>query len=298
MATNVLSPEVKIIFQESLESSPQIFRSICAQIANAQGVHNAAWLGSPTALTPYTGRQNIVTSLPKYTYSIHTKRWEITHALDNTPGRTLDQPAIDRVASDLSIEVLQMFDRAAMDLIVAGTSALAFDGVAFFANSRTSGTPFADVDNIQDGTGITIEQLRVDLASARATMTKFKADNESTFINTNDSGWVIVAPVALDENFRYLLNAQMISGTSNITRNVALITSPVLDATDANDWYLLKIDNPFRRPLMYVETQAPMISFIDKIEPTDMASSSGIQAYCDFGFGYGDFRKAIKVKNT
>lgn len=296
MPTALITPAQQIIFNEALESYSPIFRDVCYSITGAQGYTDLGWLGAPTGLEPYTGTPNIQLAVNEYHHIVRTNKWERTLALGNTPGRTIDDAAIARATQDLAYEVAQQFDRDVMTMLVNGTSSTAtFDGTAFFANSRSA--PFAAIDNIVSATGVTITTLAADLSSAITQMSLFKADNGDTYINSTDGGWIIVAPMALKSVFEYLLNAQTISGTTNLntSKNFRLITSPVLDAASTSNWYLLKVDNNVRRPLMYVETSQVIQNSFDRLNPTDLASPSGVQVYCDYTFAYGDFRKAVRV---
>lgn len=127
------------------------------------------------------------------------------------------------------------------DLLVAGTSGLAFDGVAFFSDA--SGERLND--NLLAGTisaaTPTVAQAAADVTTVRKAMLGFK-DTRGEIIGIVPDTWVI--PPNLENVFMTLMNSTSDPTTTNPgTQNPyrQLIQRVIVDPglTDANDFYAL-----------------------------------------------------------
>ena len=117
------------------------------------------------------------------------------------------------------------------NLIINGTTNLAYDGSAFFANRASPN------DNLLAGTGTTLAQFKADLYAARAAMMKFQSDSGKVMGLMMDT---IVVPPELEG-----LALEAVTSTTGVAgANIAnpinrwiknVIVLP--NATDANDWY-------------------------------------------------------------
>jgi phage major head subunit gpT-like protein len=114
------------------------------------------WIGDKTA-----------GNLEDYDYTITNKDWYTAISLDRNEIED-DEMGLLPPRIQLMVKVIRDY-RAELvaNLIINGTTNLAYDGSAFFAN-RT-----APNDNLLTGTGTTVAQLQTDIGVARAAMRKF-----------------------------------------------------------------------------------------------------------------------------
>jgi len=140
----------------------------------------------------------------------------------------------------------------------------AFDGSAFFADTRTIGNS-ANIDNQLAGTGTSIAQFQTDLAAARTQMRKFQDDEGRTM---NLIGNVIVVPPDIELPVWQALNVQSEGGVSSTVvpatangvlqgRGYTVVVNPEL--TDANDWYLCHVGPGQDKPWIWQVEKAPVL---------------------------------------
>jgi phage major head subunit gpT-like protein len=127
------------------------------------------------------------------------------------------------------------------DLLVAGTSGLAFDGVAFFSDATGARVN----DNLLAGTislaTPTVAQAAADVSTVRKAMLGFK-DSRGEIVGIVPDTWVI--PPNLENVFYQLMNATSDPTSSNAgTKNpyAQYIQRVIVDPglTDGNDFYAL-----------------------------------------------------------
>lgn len=179
----------------------------------------------------------------------------------------------------------------------------AYDGVAFFADTRVIGRS-ANIDNSIAGTGTTIAQIQTDLATARETMRLFQ-DDQGRPMNLTPT--VIVCHPNLEQTFYQALNINQGAGLRDIVipagndtfknSGYMVITNPYL--TDINDWYVLHIAGEVK-PFIYQTRVAPALEGI-----TSPNSESGVirdrfvySVRARYAVGYGEPRHAIRIINA
>jgi phage major head subunit gpT-like protein len=136
------------------------------------------------------------------------------------------------------------------EVVIAGTTDLAYDGVAFFSNVSGVRT----FDNLLAGTGITLATLKADLIAALVAMAKF-TDDQGEILNI--TGNVIYCPIALKATFESLIfSAADPTATGGVNtfnpfhNKFTVIGDARLDAADAKDWYLFAT-NEIVQPFIY-----------------------------------------------
>jgi len=181
----------------------------------------------------------------------------------------------------------------------------AFDGSAFFADTRTIGDS-GNIDNNLTGTGTTVAQIQADLAAARTAMRKFQDDKGRTM---NLIGNVLVIPPDQEQAFYQALNVQQEGGVnpavvpanaSGVTagKGYTIIVNPEL--TDANDWYLCHVGAGDNRPFVWQEEKAPVLE-----SDTDPMTREAIlkrnfvySVYGRYAVGSTDPRFIVKTVNS
>jgi phage major head subunit gpT-like protein len=187
-----------------------------------------------------------------------------------------------------------------VEALTAGTTNVAFDGVAFFSNVATGRLN----DNLLAGSGITIENLKADIRTARTTMMKF-VNSKGKFLRLMPD--TIVCPVALEGLFKEIKTATNDVTLGNMgVQNVVgsyignIISDPVLDADDVNDWYFLATSKSLKPLIIQTEDMNNGQEYESVIDMARFASDGIIGYSIESGLavGYGFPETALKIVNS
>ncbi len=258
------------------------------------GVGSYAWLGDIPGVKQWLGSK-LYGDLNKYTYSITNKRW---YNGFNVHKDAFRRDELDSIRPRMQMLVAGLEDWKAemiIEFLLAGTSTLAFDGKAFFSSSRTN-------DNLLEGTGTTLAQIKVDLATARKTAQRFVSDQGKYLRVVPDT---IICPVELEETFLQIKESAADpgganAGVANVQKRYIPNVIALPDLDDATDWY-------------YATTQMPLKPFIfqgeklenggDVLPVTDEGklASDGVygfsaEMYGNAGYGFPEL--CLKIVNS
>lgn len=250
-----------------------------------------AWLGDVPLVKEWIGDKTIG-ALKDYDYEIKNKDFYSGFSIDRNELEDEQISAINPRIQSLAAAVARWPWQLVVDLIINGTSGLAYDGEAFFAN-RT-----APNDNLLNGTGSTVAQLRADLATARSAMMRFSSDAGRPMGVMMDT---VVVPPELEAPMLEAVRGNTViavdgggnayNPNNNWIRNV--ITFPEL--SDTNDWYGFATGMPIR-PFIF-QTRKNVTPVLDD---TQEARNRKLDYSAEMrgNAGYGFYQMGLKVVNT
>ena len=250
-----------------------------------------------------------------YKFSVVNKEWD--HAVD------INLKDLDRASAINSLNALNLYTKRigempmmwkdqpvelAFDMLEAGaasTYGLTFDGQTFFDSDHSYSLVAGTQSNIVTGGGATTVALLIaDIQACWARFDSFTYNQGGTGnskkrkLNRSMKKILIVAPTQLGSLFRTALTQERLaSGESNpVAGTFNLVTRPF---SDANDWYMIVLDDPFFRPFL-LQIEKPVE--LDVPNPNDenvrekkLATWGG---YARHNVAYGAWWCAIKVTNT
>lgn len=278
----------------------QGIRSLAMEVPSTTLIENYSWMGTVPTMREWVD-ERVLASLPASTYSITNRHYEATLEVDKDAIQDdrlgIYRPRIAQLAQEAARYPVQLIS----DVLIAGNTAtgLAYDGQQFFDTDHvTPGAAYTTAQsNKLTGTGTTLAQITADFEAARAAMMAFK-DDQGRLMGIMPTH--VVIPPGLLGVFRQFLNAGLINnGQTNIwTGVVDIIEDPYL--TDANDWYLVALDQPVK-PLILQTRQAPEFAALDDpntSETTFMRNRLLYGVDARWGSGYGLWQLAILTTNT
>lgn len=261
------------------------------------------WFGTVPQIQDVTNDVVDIRGLEEYNFTIRNREYqgaiEVARTALERDQLNLITPRISQLAGEAARHPGQLLFQ------LFQTPGNAFDGAAFFADTRVIGES-ANIDNLAAGTGVTVAQIQADLAASRATMRLFQDDRGRPL---NIVGNTIVVPPALEQPMWQALN---VAQAGQLDRQVlpvteggimrgqgyTVITNPYL--TDVTDWYLLYNGGPTMRPFVYQVEKAPVLE-----SDTNPNSRENIvkrkflySVYGRYAVGVTDPRLAIKVVNA
>ena len=278
-------------FQAARELAPGLMMAALA--APSTGAYEKyGWLGAMPSVQQWIGERNSK-ELRNYDYTIRNKDWEASVPVFENDWDDDQTGSYDMIPAMLAKRVLVHPEKLLNEVIIAGTSGLAYDGVAFFSDASGLRT----IDNLLAGTGITLAQLKADLIAALTAMAKFDDDNDEIL---NITGNVIYCPIALKHLFESLVFSTAdptASGGVNtfnpFNGKFTIIGDARLDADDVNDWYLFAT-NEIVQPFIYQLRQTARPS----MEKTNHTKQWVFGSDYRSNVGYGIPHLAIKTVNS
>lgn len=250
-----------------------------------------------------------------YKFPIVNEEWD--HAVD------INRKDLERAAAIGSIQPLNIYTQRigdmpkmwadqpielAFDMLDAGTAStygLTFDGQTFFDTDHSYTTTSGTQSNIVTGGGATTVALLIaDIQACWARFDGFTYNQGGTTnakkrkLNKSMNNVLIVAPTQLGSLFRTALTQNFLaSGESNpVAGRFKLVTRAM---SDANDWYMIILDDPFFRPFLFqVEKRVELDTPTPQDESARERKIFTWGGYARHAVAYGSWWTAIKVTNT
>jgi len=178
----------------------------------------------------------------------------------------------------------------------------AFDGAAFFADTRVIGRS-ANIDNNLAQTGATIANIQTDIALVRRALRLFQDDQGRPMNNVLN---FIMCEPGIEQAMYQALSVQFPAAAPTVAgiipadaavrtlNGYTLMANPYI--TNANEWYGFAV-TPTMKPFIYQTRIAPSLEGV-----TDPNTESGTirdrfiyTARARYNVGYGDPRYAVRV---
>ena len=286
---------LKATFESAYESFPgnaysRFFDACVTEIPSTAQSEKYGWLGGFPAVREWVGDKQAGT-VTDYNYSITNKDWEMTIDIDRDE---IDDDQLGRLEPRIRMMAQNMKSYRgylAAQALVAGTSGLAYDAAAFFAN-RTSPN-----DNLLAGSGETLAYIKTDIQLARAAMQEFQDDKGQPLGLEMDT---IVVPSGLEA-----LMLEAVKSTTNPGGDGAGIYNPANSwiknviclpgLSDQDDWYGMCCGMALR-PIIYQNRKD--VSLV--LDDTQVKRNRKLiySAESRGNVGYGFFQMAVKVVNS
>ncbi|MHC4611104.1 MAG: Mu-like prophage major head subunit gpT family protein [Planctomycetota bacterium] len=292
--TGLLTKGLRSEFFNRFGNTPTYYRDLATRIVSTGDQETYRWLGTVPKLREWgTGR--VTKGLRTESYSVENLKYEATIEVDR------DEISDDQTGQ-IRVRVGELAQRAAThkDYLLAqllqlggGSTALAYDGVPFFAATHSSGeSGNQDNDLTYQAVAPTnpdVDEFRGSLKQAIAQMIGFKDDvGEPMAIAA--TGLACAVPATMYLTALEAVNATLVSNTTNVLQGAArVITLPWL--TNAGTWYLLKTDGVVR-PLIFQDREP--IEFDALAEGSEEAFRRekflyGVRARYRMTYGYWQF---------
>ncbi len=286
---------LKVLFLQHFATEAALASRLCHIENSDSDLESYDWLGQSPTMQEFLDERRVV-PLSNTKYTITNKTWESTITVKRTDLADNKTGSINRRIQQMAAAAAGHSNKLIISALESATTDTAYDGIAMFSSSHTARADEGSTqDNLLAGSGTTVAQVGADFATAKAEMLKFKGENGEPFHADGIPSLAVVAPPDLEKVFREVLNAGIISNTSNVQVGAAdLIISPRL--TDADDWYLLRTDSV--RPLIFQDREA--LEFTSLEGQSDGGFNRDVWQYgvrARYNVGYGFWQCATKTVN-
>lgn len=292
--TVALEKGLKTTFNKAYNEAKQPdLMAITTKVPSTSASEKFGWLGDMPQLREWFGDRQIKEAAD-HEYTITNRDFEGTVGVDRNEIMDDQMGIIKPRIQTLAVRAKEHPNVLLSGLIVNGTTLLAYDGSAFFAN-RT-----APNDNLLGGTGTTDAQILTDMGTVRAAMMRFEDDNGEPIGMVFDT--IVCPPELLDAFGRIMSSATHIAATASGVENQwkSVVKRVIVNwrLSDVDDWYAFAADRPLK-PLIYQERKAPEFVSINKSTDPEMFMRKRALFGVDYrgNAGYGFFQQAVKVVN-
>lgn len=250
-----------------------------------------AWMGSIPAVEEFLSDAQIE-QLSDYDFTIRNRDWVVPVHIRKSDYNDDKTGMAAQIGQLMAAELAKHPAELIEDLIIAGDSGTAYDGIAFFSDTSS---PRVN-DNLLTGTGTTLSQLATDLESVEAAMMSF-VDDQGKYLNIVPDS--IVCGPTLMNKFKRLVGSETdptasAHGTLNpFYRRYAVYGSAKIGADDANDWYAFASGGVLK-PFIWQTRENPSVA----IEDNPTSPSYAIVGTSRGNVGYGLPHLAVKTTNT
>lgn len=265
----------------------EVLNALATMIPSTSDSEKYGWFGDVPEVEEWLGDKK-AGNLADYDYSIKNKDWYNAIAIDRNE---LDDDKLGAILPRIQMlaqRAKSWKGKLIADLIINGTSGLAYDGSAYFANRASPN------DNLLAGTGTTLAQIKADIYSARAAMFKFQSDTGKVMGLQMDT---IVCPPELEGLMTEAVASTMGVAGDNIANPISRWIKRVIvlpNATDANDWYGFASGFPLR-PFVYQDRK----DVENVLDDTEVKRNRKLTFSAEMrgNAGYGFFQMGVKVVN-
>jgi len=289
-------------FQSNFDAARNLaaWREVAVEIQSQSLVETHNWLGTPPVMVDVTKGDLQTEGLFSFNYSITNSLYkaavEVQRAVFEDDRLGLIAPRVAQLGEEAARHPGQLILQLPVD------NGNAFDGTAFFADTRVIGRS-ANVDNNLAQTGATIANIQTDIGLVRRALRLFQDDQGRPMNNVLN---VIMCEPGIEQAMYQALSVQFPAAAPTVAgiipadaavrtiNGYTLVANPYI--TNANEWYGFAVTQTMK-PFIFQSRVAPSLE-----GPTSPDSESGTirdrfiyTARARYAVGYGDPRYAVRV---
>lgn len=279
---------LKTAFQKAyreLITSPEfdLIKQVAMIAPSSNSSEKYGWLEDVPAVQEWLG-EITAKELAEQDYTITNKNWQTAISIDRNSLDDDQYGMVRERVAEMPRAILEHRWEMIEDLFANGTTNLAYDGSAFFAN-RTSPN-----DNLLDGTGSTVSTIQTDILTAYAAMYNFTSNEGRALRLKMDT---IVCPVEIYGNVLEAVTNVQGQTSANVPAMLIKNVIPLPGQTDTNDWYGL-CTNRAIKPFILQTRQEPTPEIEEKTSNRQII----FFAHGRSNAGYAFPHLAVKVVNS
>jgi len=261
----------------------QGLRALVMGIKSTGSSEKYGWFGDVPTVKEWIGDKT-AGSIEDYELEIQNKDFYTEIAIDRNEIEDdrvgIVKPRIESMVQAVEDHKLDLV----ATLIANGTTGLAYDGQAFFADRSVN-------DNLLAGTGITVAQLQTDIRVARTAMMKFQSDTGRIMGLEMDT---ILCPPDLEGLILEACNSAPGAQTYNPLSKWIKAVIPLPSLTDTNDWYGFCASRAIK-PFVYQARKEPT----PVLDDTQVKRNRKLMYSVELrgNAGYGLYQLAVKTVN-
>jgi len=291
----------QVIFKKALDETVEeekLWQEIATKFTSTSDKESYGWMGSNPQMSEWSDTRQVKAISP-YDYTLTNKHYEGTIGVSRDTLEDDKYGMITPRVQGLARRAVRHYNQMVVSKLDDGGTDLAYDGTAFFADTRVIGSS-GNIDNLLDGAySGDGDEIRAAMAAAFVAMQNFQDDNGVAMGLVPDT--IVCSPTMLIPIRTALVPA--VAGTARPEAGIfdlaRIFSSPWIDA-DALDWYVLCTKAVEVRPIIFQLRKDVEFTSMDKPDSENVFHRNHIYYGVDdrFAVGYGDPRTAIKITDN
>lgn len=266
-------------FNKTLGETKTHYQELATTVQSGTAENNYPWLGQMGGLREWIGDRE-VQNLSEYGYTIRNRTFEKTIGVPREAIEDDQYGVYTPMFSMIGQEAAQHPDELVFELLTGGFKEKCYDGKAFFAKDHPSGD--AEFSNASD-----LELTRESFLAARAAVMSFCGDKGKALNIVPD---LLVVSPKNEARAKEIVEADIINGTTNITKGMARLMVATQLAGDTEEMWFLFSTHQFLKPLIYQRRKALKMTMLTKEDDLNVFMKKEYLYGCDcrdnVGFGF------------
>jgi phage major head subunit gpT-like protein len=293
-----LMTNYRAIFTKALDEAfaeKPLFQEIATEFPSTTDRETYGWLGSNPQMSEWTDVRAIK-GLEPYEYTLINRHYEGTIGVNRDAYEDDKYGFIAPRIKGLARRAMRHFNERVLSQLDDGATLLAYDDIAFFANTRVIGDS-ANIDNLLSGAySGDGDEIRAAMAAAFVAMQNFQDDNGIPMGLVPDT--IVCSPTMLVPLRTALVPA--VAGTVRPEAGIfdpgRIFSTPWVNA-DSLDWYILCTKEVEVKPIILQMRKQVEFTALDKPTDENVFHRNTFYYGVDdrFAVGYGDPRTAVKI---
>ncbi len=277
-ALRALDVSFSTLYNKGFSSKQPKHPLIATEVPSSTSEENYGWIGQLPKMKEWLDERTIA-NLNAYTYTIKNKTFESTIGIDR---EVLEDDRYGVYAPSFEMmgtEAATAPDETVFELLQKGFKEKCYDGQPFFSDQHKSGEK-----TFSNKTDAKLSQES--FIAARTAIMSYTGDQDKPLKLVPN---VLVVPPALEMEARRILEAEMVDGSSNITKGLAKVEVVSELANDPDAWYLMVTNEPLK-PMILQMRKKPKFTALNKDDDLNVFLKKkylyGVDGRWNAGFGF------------
>lgn len=261
-----LQTSVSFIFASAYRDTPTPVDQLATTVSSTHSIETYGWMQRLLAMREWIGPR-IKQGLQTQAYTLKNKSFEATLACDKEEIEDDSLGLFEPRARELGRVAARIWFQLLIDALAAGTSALGFDGVAFFSASHPL-NPAGVQSNLNLSTALANtltaaddEANAVRINTVVSAMRNYTGE-DGRLLGVNPTH--IIVPPSRELAVRRVLNTALIGGgNTNVMQGyLQTMVIPELEATPTI-WYVADLSAPIKPLILQKRKEVELVSKVD-----------------------------------
>lgn len=264
-----LQTSVSFIFASAYRDTPTPVDQLATVVSSTHSIETYGWMQRLLAMREWIGPR-VKQGLQTQAYTLKNKSFEATLAVDKEEIEDDSLGLFEPRARELGRIAARIWFQLLVDALAAGTSALGFDGVAFFSASHPL-NPAGVQSNLNLSTaldnGLTDAHREANSARINTVVSAMRnyTGEDGRLLGVNPTH--IIIPPSRELAVRQVLNAALTGngGTNVLAGYLQIMVIPELESTPTV-WYVADLSAPIKPLILQKRKEVELVS---KVSLTD-----------------------------
>lgn len=260
-----LQTSVSFIFSGAYRDTPTPVDQLATVVSSTHSIETYGWMQRLLAMREWIGPR-VKQGLQTQAYTLKNRTFEATLAVDKEEIEDDSLGLFEPRAKELGRIAARIWFQLLIDALAAGTTALGFDGVAFFSGSHPLNPAIAPQSNLNLSTAL---DNSLTAANAEANSVRINTVVSAMRNYTGEDGRLlgvnpthIIVPPSRELAVRQVLNAALTGngGTNVLAGYLQIMVIPELESISTTRWYVADLSAPIKPLILQKRKEIELVS--------------------------------------